>query len=317
VLAAACSSSDRPAEATKGSVQIIFGEISAAPSHTPLYVAISEGFFTKAGLNVTIQTLTGGTPSAMAAMATDSVNMMMAGAPEFIEYSAKKVIHGKIIAQLQDSTFDIVAATGITNLEQLKGKIVGISGLNGGDQIYIEAVLRHHGMSPSDVSFLTSGNAANRLTALSSNAVQAIAVSNSTRETSAKIGTVLLKSSDSVVKIPSSTIFASDDLITNHKATLQAFIGALVEATKWTKANHEAAAVYCAQSSGASQEACLSAFNTLSDPAKAGRYTWSSTYAIDTTAMAEALSIEVGHTAEAGGLKLEDVIDTAITGTTL
>jgi ABC-type nitrate/sulfonate/bicarbonate transport system substrate-binding protein len=313
---AACAQSGTTGGSAAAPGHITFGEISTAPSHTPIYVAVGRGFFQGAGLDVTIQTLTGGTPSAMAAMATGSVDIMMAGAPEFIEYAAKKVIAGKIIAELQDSTFDVVVTRGIGSIRDLSGKVLAISGLNGGDQIYLEAVLRHYGVSPGDVTFITSGNATNRLTALSSGAAQATAASNSSRDLSEKVGVVLLKSSDSPVRIPSSMIFARDDIIAKHKDALRAFIKALSEATAWIKANPEIAATYCATGSGASKDACLSAFNVLRDPSAAGRYTWSSTYAIDTAATTEALAVEAAHTPEASSLKLEDLIDISVAGTT-
>jgi NitT/TauT family transport system substrate-binding protein len=312
----ACTRSPPPGANGDQLSRITFGEISAAPSHTPLYVAIGEGFFKQQGLDVTLQTLSGGTPTAMAAMATGSVDMMMAGAPEFIEYSARKVIAGKIVGELQDSTFDIVVAKGITDLQQLKGKVVGISGANGGDQIYFQAVMHHYGLADSDVTFLTSGNSTNRLTALSTGAVQATAVSNSTRDISERLGTVLLKSTDSPVRIPSSMIFASAPLLATQRPAVQNFFKALGAATDWVRAHHDQAATYCAKGSGATHEACLSAIQALADHTVSGRFTWSESYAIDTTATADALAAEASQLPEARAMKLDDIVDTSLTGST-
>jgi NitT/TauT family transport system substrate-binding protein len=321
VAMVACSSSGNSASGGAGSpgepggsVRIAFGEISTAASHTPLYAAVAEGFFKRAGLDVTLQALTGGTPSAMAAMATGNINVMMSGSTEFIEYATKKVISGKIIGELQDSTFDVVVSKEIASIAQLKGKVLGISGLNGGDQIYLEAVLRHYGMSGKDVSFVTTGNVTNRLIALSAGAVQGIAGSNSQRALSARVGTVILKSGDSPVQIPNSLIFAASDLVTNHKSVLQKFLGALGAATTWVKANPEAAITYCIKGSGASSDDCLSSIRALADPSLAGKYTWSSTGAINTVGMESALALWATLNPGVKGLNLEDLVDNSIAG---
>jgi ABC-type nitrate/sulfonate/bicarbonate transport system substrate-binding protein len=248
----------------------------------------------------------------MAAMATGNINVMMSGSTEFIEYATRKVISGKIIGELQDSTFDVVVSKGITSIEQLKGKVLGISGLNGGDQVYLEAVLRRYGMSGKDVSFVTTGNVTNRLTALSAGAVQGIAGSNSQRALSAKVGTVILKSGDSPVQIPNSLIFATGDLVRNHKVVLQRFLRALGEATMWVKMNPEAAAAYCMKGSGASSDDCLSSIKALADPSLAGKYTWSSTCAINTVGMESALELWTALNPGEKSLKLEDLVDSSI-----
>jgi ABC-type nitrate/sulfonate/bicarbonate transport system substrate-binding protein len=297
-------------------VKINFGELSSAISHTPIYVAIQQGYFKKAGLEVSMQTLSGGTPAAMAAFATGSVSVMNAGAAEFIEYVAKRVISGKIIGESADATFDIVVAKGIGSIQDLKGKLVGTSGQNGADQIYLEAVLQHYGLSEKDVIFVTSGNPTNRLTAFSVGAVQAIAASNSNRDSSMKFGTVLLKSNDSPIQIPAGLFFANNDMITKHKVELKRFMAALGEATEWVRANPEAAVADCAKGTGLTLDACRSGIAALTDPLMNSRYTWSSTGAVNTAGIEAALAIEATVNPETKGLTVADLVDTSIAGTT-
>lgn len=296
-------------------VKISLGELSSAVSHTPIYVAMQEGFFTKAGLDVSMQQLSGGTPAAMAAFATGSVNVMYASATEYIEYVARRVISGRIVGQCADATLDIVVARGITSIQQLKGQTVGIAGPNGSDEIYFNAVLQHHGMSGRDVAFVTSGGPANRLTALSAGAVQAIAVSNSFRDSSSRVGTVLLKSNDSPIQLPGGLFFASDELVTKHKAELTKFLAALGAATAWVRANPEAAAADCAKGTGLTLEACRSGIGALADRSVNSKYTWSSTYAVNTDGIEAALAIEATLNPETKGLTVADLVDTSIAGT--
>lgn len=319
VSTTACSpdtSGNTTGPAADASLKITIGELSSAVSHTPIYVGIQQGFFAKSGLDVSLQQLSGGTPAAMAALATGGVNMMYASANEFIQYSAKKIISGKIVGEVSDSTFDVVVTKGISNFEQLKGKTIGISGANGADQIYLEALLRHYSMSPKDVASITSGSPANRLTALSSNSVQAIAVANSYRDISSEIGTVLLTSHDSPIQIPGGLLFANIDLVTNHQAGLKKLMNALAEATAWIRENPAAAAANCSNGTGITLEACEKGIATLTDKSANSAYTWSSTFAVNIEGVKSALEMEITRTPEAAGITLANLIDTSIAGTT-
>jgi NitT/TauT family transport system substrate-binding protein len=319
VVVAACGSSGGSGSGTLGSAgdstRISVGLISPGTSLTPIYVAIQEGFFARVGLEVTTQNLSGGTPSAMAAFATGSVDMLAAGSTEFIEYAGKKVITGKMFAELADQNYDVVVSNGIASFDQLKGKIIGISSLNSADQMYIEAVLAQNGMSGRDVTFIASGSSANRLTALSAGSIQGIAVSNANRDTSIRTGTVLLKSSDSPIQVPSAMLFAGNDVIAKNKVALRKFVAALGEATKWLRANPAAAAADCATGSGASVDACTSAIAINSSPSASSKYTWSSTYAINTAGIESALGVMATLVPETRSLAFADVADTSIAGT--
>ena len=312
VSGAAWSQTDQPADSTK----LILGQISLSPSHLSVFVALENGLFKKAGLDVTIEHLSGGTPSAMASFVTGSVNMLVGGASEFIEYSGKKVISGKIIGEIADQTYDIVVSRDITNIQQLKGKTIGISGANGADQIYIEAVLAKNNISKNDVSFLTTGGQLNRIAALTASAAQAVALSDATREASSKLGNVLLKSADSSVSVPSSMLFANSDLVTNHNPLLKKFVGVLGEATVWMRAHQAEAAAICVKGVQAKLEDCTGWVTMWSNPAMTSKYTWSPTLAINTEGVKAALAVMADAVPETNKLTLDDVVDTSIAGTT-
>lgn len=294
----------------------VIGQITPGTSQVPLIVAVERGFFTKAGLDVTIQNLSGGTPSAMASFATGDVNMLAGGAFEVIEYVGRKVITGKIVGELADQNYDVVVAKGINALDQLKGKTIGISGSNGADQIYLKAVLAKYGMSVDDVAFITSGATANRLTALSTGAVQGIVVSNATRDMSNKVGVVLLKSGDSSVKVPGAVLFASGDLIAEHKETLSKVVAAIGAATQWMRENLQLAAMDCAKGTGASVESCAQAIAINLDPSQSSPFTWSTTNAVNTESVSSALGVMAELVPETKHLTLADLVDTSIAGTT-
>jgi ABC-type nitrate/sulfonate/bicarbonate transport system substrate-binding protein len=236
----------------------------------------------------------------------------MAGPSEFIEYSARKVIAARAIAEYADSIYELVATKGITSAQQLKGKVIGISGPNGGDHLWLKAVLQHHDISEKDVTFLTTGNPANRLTALSAGVVQAIAGSSYSRDTSQRIGSILFKANDSPVQVPTGMIIATNQYIGANKPALRRFVKAMGDASQWIRKNPQEAIAICVKGSGATREACAGGIKILADPISGDKYTWSPTFAVNLTGLATALEQVRTTNLEARALKLENLVDPTI-----
>ena len=295
--------------------KIIIGQGSSGTAQIPLYIALQQDFFKKAGLDVTAQLLSGGTPSAMASFASGAVNILNLSAPELIQYTAKKVISGKAFGEVVDQSYDIVGSKAVTKIEDIKGKTIGVSAPNSGDQIYILAVMQHYGISPKDVTFITSGNPVSRLAAIAAGVIQVTAQGNPQREESMKVGTVVLTSGDSPVQFPTNMFIASDDLIKNHKPLLKRFLGVLHDTNEWMKANLDAAVAICVKSIGATAEACRGSITSSFDKSVASKYTWSSTSAVNLDGIKSALAVMANIDPETKNLTVDDVADTSIAGT--
>jgi ABC-type nitrate/sulfonate/bicarbonate transport system substrate-binding protein len=319
----ACNSSGSPGadapgstSGSPGNTKIIYGQIQGSTNHLPLYVAIGQGFFDKAGLNVSIQTLSGGTTATMAAMKAGAINVMGAGAAEFVEYIGKKVVDGKMFGEVADQVYDIIVAKDIASLQQLKGQPIGISGLNGGDNTYFDAVLEKYGISTRDVTFVTTGSSTNRITALANGAVKAIAVPNDRRAATSAVGTILLKSGESPIRIPGGMYLANSNLLSNHKPLLQKFLAAMGEATAWIRNNQEAAAADCVKAVQTTLADCTAAIEFNLDPRSTSPYHWSATGAMNAEGLEEAIRIMGQLEPELKGLSLDDVADFSIAGST-
>jgi NitT/TauT family transport system substrate-binding protein len=307
----AWAQSNAPADTTK----IIIGEGSSGTSQIPLYTADREGFFKKAGIDVEQQMFSGGTPSTMAAFASGAINILNLSGPELIEYDGSKVITAKAFGELVDNSYDLVAAKGINSIQDLKGKTVGISSPNAGDPIFITGVLLHYGLSPNDVTFITSGNPSNRLAALTAGAIQVTAATNAQRDISSKAGNILLKSADSPVQFPSNMLIANGDFIAAHRPLLQKFLGVLAQTTAWMKANPDAAIADCMPEMNATADACKSAIGLTFDKTVSSPYSWSSTYAVDVDGMKSALATMNILQPNTKSLTVDDVVDTSVAGT--
>jgi hypothetical protein len=63
-------------------------------------------------------------------------------------------------------------------------------------------------------------------------------------------------------------------------------------------------------------DACTSAIAINTDPSASSKYTWSSTYAINTVGIQSALGVVATLVPETRNLAVADVADTSIAGTT-
>lgn len=319
---AACGSSGSNSASgssgTGGTVSINFGDLSPNSSLTPFYVAVYNGFLEKAGLNVTIQKFQGGGSSSTAALATGAVQVASGGSLNFIGNMARKVIGGKLIGESADSQYDVVTSKNITDISQLKGKTIGVSGANSADNIFLRATLDHYGISDKDVTYLTAGPPAARTTALSAGSIQATADISSFRQSELKAGNVVLKAEDNPIQVPNVVFWANSSYLKSNSAVLERFVKAVAEAAAWTKdpANQQAAISACEKGSGSTAQQCQETIAANNDKTVAGSYTWSSTFALNTKGITDAIAAAAMSIPEAKNLKLADVVDTSIAGTT-
>lgn len=319
---AACGSSgngtDSGTTTSSGVVNINFGDLSPNSTLTPFYVAVDQGFFKKAGLNVTIQKFTGGGATSVAALATGSVQIASGGPTNFIGDMAKGVITGRLFGMTVDSGYDLVVPKGTTSISQLKGKTIGVSGVNSSDDIFLDATLAHYGITSNDVSTLTAGTTAERLIALSTGKIQVIADQAAFRPSELAVGDVLLKAEDNPVKLPTVAFYADSSFIKSNPTTLKKFIGAMIKATVWAKqpANEKAVVADCESGSGSTATECEQTITWAKSQSSVDPYTWSSTYGLDPKSLQDAISAVSLVIPQAKSLTLNDVADTSIAGTT-
>ena len=315
LLAAASCGARAQSGAAPDTTKLIIGSGSSSIADVPLYVALAKGFFKTAGLDVERQVINGGSPASMAAFSSGAINIINIGGPELIQYTANKVISGKAFAENNERSFDVVTSRDITKIEDLKGKVLGVSALNSGEYFFLIAVLQHYGLSARDVTFLASGNPINRLAALSKGAIQGTVSANSLRTDAAKIGTVLIKSNDNPVGFPTNMFFASMDLITHHKPLLKTFTATLGETVSWMKTNRAEAAQICAKELNATLDSCVAGIDFLFDKTQSSTFVWSSTFAVNVEEITSALALMASVDPSTKGLSVDDVVDSSVAGT--
>ena len=142
------------------------------PTHLPVWIAKETGIFARNGLDVQII-------RAQAAVATMS---LISGEVGFIQAAAPAVVLSNlsgsgtvyVASGYVGLDYWLVSLPKIKNGEQLKGGIVGVSGLTGASFTATQLALKKLGLNPSkDVSILAVGGTPERLAALRSGRIQA------------------------------------------------------------------------------------------------------------------------------------------------
>ena len=316
VLGAAACSSSGSSSATSGAggeVTVHVGVTGGSDDATPFYAADKLGYFKDAGLNVDYTLIAGGDTAVSAALSSNSLDVALQSASQWVSDIAKKAVTGKIVGEYTDHNYDILARPGITSVTQLKGKVIGISSQNAGDQIYLEAVLQHYGISPSDVTFLAVGSPTTRLSTLEAGKIDAMEMP--VTEVPASAGHyVMLTAAASPVPVVSQAVFANESFIDGNSAALKKFMAAIGRASTWVRGNQAAAVQYC-ELSQATAAACTTTIKDATNASVSGAYTWSSTWGLNVSGFETTLTAVAAVVPQAKGLTTSDILDTAIAGT--
>jgi NitT/TauT family transport system substrate-binding protein len=162
-----------PAAAQSSGDSISMGYSNIAGGELPVWVAAEEGFFSRHGLTVNSQLISGGA-NTVAALVSGQIQIADAGGSEALNAVAGGA-DLVVLAQLGPVyPYVLEVASDINTPADLVGKKIGVATFGGSADIATRVVLRHEGIDPDqDVTFIATGSAQNRTAALLSGAIQA------------------------------------------------------------------------------------------------------------------------------------------------
>jgi NitT/TauT family transport system substrate-binding protein len=141
--------------------KIVLG-YTPANAFLPAFVAKDKGFFAKRGLDVSLQTVPQGSTIA-GAMAGGTVQVGTLTPPAYL-LSVEGGIDTQIVAvgTLQaksNPTIALMAREGsnIKSAADMRGKRIGVPGLNGGNHVVTMKWLQNNGVGPKDVTYVETG----------------------------------------------------------------------------------------------------------------------------------------------------------------
>jgi NitT/TauT family transport system substrate-binding protein len=202
---------------------------------TPLYVAASKGFFREEGLEVELIQVS----PRLGAMAV--MNGDVSFTTSFVS-TFRGILQGLplklILVALKKGMYFLVVRPEIKDVQDLKGKKLGVATIRGTDQLVAAELLRSKGFDPALVQQLVIGDTSLRAQALASGAVQAVSVSPPYDRVLQQMGYKILAGPPEV-GMPASGLFTSDRLLKENPEMIMRTLRAVMKANRFIADNRQ------------------------------------------------------------------------------
>ncbi|MBI4317035.1 MAG: ABC transporter substrate-binding protein [Chloroflexi bacterium] len=160
-----------PAAAALKPATLRFGQIIIAAEVWPLYVAEKKGFFDEQKITLE-RTMTETASRAVQALIGGSVDMINSN-PDVVVTAVTQGADLTMVAGMQNRTiYSFIVPPSINTYADLKGKIMGVSGLKDSSTLLLKRLLAKNGLKEGDYDLVQVGGTNNRYAALKNGSVQ-------------------------------------------------------------------------------------------------------------------------------------------------
>jgi ABC-type nitrate/sulfonate/bicarbonate transport system substrate-binding protein len=202
---------------------------------TPLYVAADKGFFHEEGLEVELIQVSPRI-GAMAVMNGD-VSFTTSFTSTF-----RAILQGiplkLVLVALKKGVYYLVTRPEIKNIQELKGKKLGIATIRGTDSIVADELLRSKGFNPALLQQIVIGDTRLRAQALMTGVVQVVSLSPPHDLLLKNMGYNILAGPPEV-GLPASGLFTSDRLLKENPQAVIRTLRAIVKADRFIAGNRQ------------------------------------------------------------------------------
>ena len=207
----------------KKSLRIVFVSLSWN-NQLPFRIAIAKGFFKDQGLAVE-QIFVRGGPTAIAALVSGNVDFASIGGAQAPIRSNARGLDLQIIASLSNYTnYTLLGSKEAKSIEELRGKIVGVTGAGAFSDFAIRIFLKRNNLDPDkDVTLRAIGGTALRAIALERGI---IAAAPFTAEDTIRLldkGFPMIVNMNQVLQIPQSIFVTRGEMLQNIQRPPSAF----------------------------------------------------------------------------------------------
>jgi NitT/TauT family transport system substrate-binding protein len=224
-----------PAVTNASDLTIVYSSITA--SQSVAWVAQETGLYQKHGLNVQLVYVSAGSRAMSALLAGETPILFSAGNPG-VSAALGGARVKTIMGLLNVFPYYLVSAKGINQIEQLKGKRIGISRFGSSGHAAAVYALRRFNLEPGrDVALIQIGGGAERLAAMQTNAIQGTLLTSPQQLLAKKSGfKVLADLAQLGIPFLHSAVITREDVIAQRPELLDAFTRAVLEGIYFLKA---------------------------------------------------------------------------------
>jgi NitT/TauT family transport system substrate-binding protein len=221
----------------KKNLRVVFTSL-AWNSELPFRVALARGFFNAQGLEVQPIFVRGG-PAAMAALLSGEVEFAQIGGAQAIMRTRSRGLDVAIIGSISDATnYQLLGNKSTRTLEDLRGKILGVTGAGAFSDFAMRAFLRRNGIDPDkDVTLRAIGGSALRAAAMERGIVAAAPFAPEDTVRLMRSGFPMIANLSDTLNIPQSVVTARNELLEKYPETSKRFLKALVLGIQFAKTN--------------------------------------------------------------------------------
>jgi NitT/TauT family transport system substrate-binding protein len=215
-------------------VTIVYSSITA--SQSVAWVAQETGIYQKHGLNVQLVYVSSGSRAMSALLAGETPILFSAGNPG-VSAALGGARVKTIMGLLNVFPYYLVGGKGITQIEQLKGKRIGISRFGSSGHAAAVYALRRFNLEPGrDVALLQIGGGAERLAAMQTNAAQGTLLTSPQQLLAKKLGFhVLADLAQLGIPFLHSAVITREDVMAQQPELLNNFSRAVLEGIHFLK----------------------------------------------------------------------------------
>ena len=209
---------------------IIVGVSGPAINMVYAFVARDAGLWQKYGIDPRVVLFDAGSLMAQAMLSGD-VKISISSGPAVIAARSQGADTIIVAACVNTLPYSIVAAKGITQWSQLKGKKIAISRLGSGTDTAIRLVLKKYGLDAArDVTIVQLGTQPGRLQALSAGVIDATIISPPLDLAAKKQGyPILVNIAELGIPYPQQVIETTDRFVRENPQTVKNFLKGFIE----------------------------------------------------------------------------------------
>jgi NitT/TauT family transport system substrate-binding protein len=221
----------------KKNLRIVFVSLSWN-NQLPYRIAIAKGFFKEQGLTVE-QIFVRGGPTAIAALVSGNVEFGSIGGAQAPIRSNARGLDLHILASLSNYTnYTLLGSKDAKSIEELRGKIIGVTGAGAYSDFAIRIFLKRHNIDPDrDVTLRAIGGTALRAIALERGVINAAPF---TAEDTIRLldkGFPMIVNLNEALRIPQSILVTRGEMLQKYPETTKRFLKAMILGMQVAKHN--------------------------------------------------------------------------------